>query len=88
MMHRAGVTLEEIARIFGHSDTRTTAHYIGLNFEDMNAAMQRYSQYQNFLVVPQMVQNELSQEKSGQSGISIHDTSQTPNGTLGSPNSY
>ena len=74
MMHRAGVTLEEIARIFGHSDTRTTAHYIGLDFEDMNAAMARYSQYQYFLVVPRMVQNELSQEKSGQSRISARET--------------
>lgn len=69
MMYRAGVHLEEIARIFGHSDTRTTAHYIGLDFEDMNAAMARYAQYQNFLIVPRMVQNEVSQIKSGQSGI-------------------
>lgn len=69
MMYRAGVTLEEIARIFGHSDTRTTAHYIGLDFDDMNAAMTRYSQYQDFLVVPRMVQNELSQSFGGQSGI-------------------
>lgn len=69
MMYRAGVQLEEIARIFGHSDTRTTAHYIGLDFEDMSAAMSKYAQYQNMRILPQMVKNELSQEKSGQSGI-------------------
>ena len=69
MMYRAGVTLEEIARIFGHADTRTTAHYIGLDLEDMDHAMAKYASYQKSFVVPQMVQNELSQEKSGQSGI-------------------
>lgn len=74
MMYRAGVTLEQIARIFGHADTRTTAHYIGLDFEDMNAAMTRYSQYQDFLVVPQMVQNEPSQSFGGQSGMTNHET--------------
>jgi hypothetical protein len=32
-MYRAGVPIEIIARKFGHSDTRTTMHYLGLDFE-------------------------------------------------------
>lgn len=69
MMYRAGVTLEEIARIFGHSDTRTTSHYIGLDLEDMDHAMAKYAQYQTSMILPKMVKNEDSQIKSGQSGI-------------------
>lgn len=40
MMYRAGVQLEKIARIFGHSDSRTTAHYSGLDIKDMSAHME------------------------------------------------
>jgi len=69
MMYRSGVRLEKIAKIFGHADTRTTIRYLGLDFEDMDEAMAQYSQYQNSLVVPQMVQYSESQIKSGQGGI-------------------
>lgn len=48
MMYRAGVKLEEIAKIFGHADTRTTIRYLGLDFKDMSDAMKVYAQYQNF----------------------------------------
>ena len=69
MMYRSGVRIEKIAKIFGHADTRTTIRYLGLDFEDMDEAMAQYSQYQNALVVPKMVQNEESQSLSGQGGI-------------------
>ncbi len=69
MMYRSGVRLEKIAKIFGHADTRTTIRYLGLDFEDMDEAMVQYSQYQKTLIVPQMVQNEVSQSESGQGGI-------------------
>lgn len=69
MMYRSGVRLEKIAKIFGHADTRTTIRYLGLDFEDMDEAMVQYSQYQNTLVVPKMVQIEESQSESGQGGI-------------------
>jgi hypothetical protein len=69
MMYRAGVRLEEISRIFGHADTRTTILYLGLNFDDMSDAMRTYAQYQKMSLEPKMVQNELSQSLSGQSGI-------------------
>ena len=69
MMYRSGVRIEKIAKIFGHADTRTTIRYLGLDFEDMDEAMQQYSQYQNALVVPKMVQTEESQIIGGQGGI-------------------
>jgi integrase len=69
MMYRSGVRLEKIAKIFGHADTRTTIRYLGLDFEDMDEAMAQYSQYQNSLIVPKMVQYSESQIKSGQGGI-------------------
>jgi hypothetical protein len=31
--------IEIIARIFGHTDLRTTMHYLGLDREDMSGAM-------------------------------------------------
>jgi integrase len=73
MMYRSGVRLEKIAKIFGHADTWTTIRYLGLDFEDMDEAMVQYSQYQNALVVPKMVQNEESQIIGGQGGVpSLH----------------
>ena len=69
MMYRSEVRIEKIAKIFGHADTRTTIRYLGLDFEDMDDAMAQYNQYQNLLLVPQMVQNEVSQRIGGQGGI-------------------
>ena len=57
MMYRLGVPLEVIARIFGHSDTRTTIRYLGLDHDDMSAAMQQYAKYQKCAFVPQVVTN-------------------------------
>ncbi len=39
MMYRSGVHLEQTAMIFGYTNTKTTIHYIGLDFEDMDKAM-------------------------------------------------
>jgi integrase len=65
MMYRSGVQIEIIARIFGHTDTRTTARYLGLDLEDMNSAMHKYAQYQKSQVVPKTVQIEAEPERSG-----------------------
>jgi len=69
MMYRSGASIEIIARIFGHSDTRTTMHYLGLDYEDMSGAMNAYAQYQKGVNVPKIGTNRLSQEMSGQGGI-------------------
>jgi integrase len=69
MMHRSGAKLEQIAKIFGHADTRTTINYLGLDFEDMSDAMIKYAQYQKTLIEPKTVHFETSQEIGGQSGI-------------------
>jgi len=54
MMYRAGVKIEKIARIFGHSDTRTTLKYLGLDHEDIGEAMKQYAQYQKAVVFPKV----------------------------------
>lgn len=70
MMHRAGVKTEQIARIFGHSDTRTTIRYLGLDHDDMSAAMQKYARYQKCAIVPEEVQIDVRPgEESGGTGI-------------------
>lgn len=55
-----------IARIFGHTDTRTTARYLGLDLDDMSSAMYRHAHYQKSQVVPKTVQIEA--EPEGRSG--------------------
>lgn len=74
MMYRAGVKIEEIARIFGHSDTRTMMRHLGLDMEDMSSAMGQLAAYQASTYFPKTERNILSQEKSGQSGILIQET--------------
>lgn len=69
MMYRSGVPIEVIAKIFGHSDTRTTMHYLGLDYEDMSGAMSTYAQYQKSFDVPKIGTFDESQEMSGQGGI-------------------
>ena len=69
-MHRAGVKTEQIARIFGHSDTRTTIRYLGLDHDDMSAAMQKYARYQECASVPKVVQIDSEPDSvSGGTGI-------------------
>lgn len=62
MMYRAGVKIEKIARIFGHSDIRTTLKYLGLDHEDIGEAMQQYAQYQKAVVFPKVENIELEPE--------------------------
>ena len=69
MMYRSGVSIEIIARIFRHSDTRTTKHYLGFDYEDMSNAMSIYAQYQKEAMFQNSEQSTLSQMESGQGGI-------------------
>jgi integrase len=69
MMYRAGVRIETIARIFGHSDTRTTIKYLGLDHEDMKPAMSAYAEYQRNILCPKSGTFALSQEIGGPNGI-------------------
>jgi hypothetical protein len=69
MMYRAGVPIEIIARKFGHTDTRTTTKYLGLDFEDLGAAEELYAKYQASLLCPKTGTFEVSQENGGQGGI-------------------
>jgi len=43
------VQTETISKIYGHSDTRTTLDYIGVNLDDMSSAMGCLNDYQNEL---------------------------------------
>ena len=47
-----------IAKIFGHSDKRTTIRYLGLDHDDMHLAMQQYARYQKGAIVHEEVQNQ------------------------------
>jgi len=69
MMFRAGVPIETIARIFGHSDTKTTLHYLGLEYEDMSSAMRQYAQYQKNALCPKTGTFGVSQYSGGPNGI-------------------
>ena len=69
MMYRAGARIEQIARIFGHADTRTTMHYLGLDRDDMSEAFTLYAQYQNQPIFPKVEISERSQEIGGRIGI-------------------
>lgn len=45
-LYFAKVEIEKIAHILGHTDTRTTMRYLGLEFMDMQDSMTRYAEYQ------------------------------------------
>ncbi len=66
MMCNAGVSIENIANIIGHSDTKTTIRYLGLDFDDMGDAL---SQYHNYMKFPKTERNSVSQKNGGPSGI-------------------
>jgi integrase len=66
LMYQAGVRIEVIAKIFGHSDTKTTISYIGLDLDDMGDAL---SQYAKFMNCPKKGTFERSHINSGPSGI-------------------
>lgn len=67
-MHFAGVRTERIAAILGHSDTRTTMKYLGLDLVDMEDDMSRYFAFQHTLPQKQGIFKEAS-EVNGQGGI-------------------
>ena len=52
MIHRADVPLVDIARISGHSDTRTMTRHLGFDMEDMSSAMGRLASYQASIYFP------------------------------------
>jgi len=67
-MHFAGVKTERIAAILGHSDTRTTMKYLGLDLVDMEDDMSRYFAFQHTLPQKQGIFQEAS-KMNGQGGI-------------------
>jgi integrase len=74
MMWRAKVPPETIAQIFGHSDTKTTMLYLGIDQQDMAYAMDLLARYQEAVKCPEKGILEDSQQESGPCGISF----QTP----------
>lgn len=74
MMHRSGSTVEEIARILGHSDLKTTMLYLGLDIQDMSQTMNRLAAYQKAVKIPENGILGDSQQKNGPCGIRDHET--------------
>lgn len=69
MMHRSGARIEQIATILGHSDTKTTFRYLGLDEVDQAETMRRYAEYQKAVVFPEVERIEVSQINGGPCGI-------------------
>jgi integrase len=72
MMSRAKVNIENIAAVFGHSDTKTTLRYLGLDLEDQRSTMLKYARYQEAVKtvkIPEIGISDESQEKDGPCGI-------------------
>lgn len=45
MLYKASVPIETISTIMGHSDTRMTLQYLGVNLSDQDEAMSKYKEY-------------------------------------------
>jgi len=69
MMHRSGSPIEEIAKILGHSDPKTTTLYLGLDIQDMSETMARLATYQKTVKIPGTGILGVSQQKDGPCGI-------------------
>lgn len=70
-----GGPIETIAEILGHTDTKTTILYLGLNMEDQASAMRKLAEFQEQNRFPQNYGNiNRAREKSGQSWISVRET--------------
>ncbi|MGD9963622.1 MAG: site-specific integrase, partial [Thermoplasmata archaeon] len=69
MMYRADPRVQNIANILGHSDTKTTSLYLGLDLEDQSATMLKYAQYQKAAIIPESGIVGVSQENGGPCGI-------------------
>ena len=74
MMYRAGGRTEKIARIFGRADTRTTIHYIGLDYDDMSEVMELYARYQSQVIFPKTEKIEGIQKNGGPIGIHFNNS--------------
>lgn len=74
MMHRSGSPIEEIAKILGHSDPKTTMLYLGLDIQDMSETMARLATYQKAVKIPGSGILGDSQQKDGPCGIRDHET--------------
>ncbi|MEM2944707.1 MAG: site-specific integrase, partial [Methanomassiliicoccales archaeon] len=48
-MYFSGVPIEKIAMMLGHSDTKTTLHYLGINTDDLAEAQKTYARYRSAL---------------------------------------
>lgn len=69
MMFRAEIRIEKIAAIFGHSDTKTTYRYLGLELEDQASAMLQYARYQKAVKIPEDGIFGVGQQNGGPCGI-------------------
>jgi len=69
MMHRSGSPIEEIAKILGHSDPKTTTLYLGLDIQDMGRTMTRFAEYQKTVKIPGIGILGGSQMENGPCGI-------------------
>ncbi len=69
MMYRADPRVQNIANILGHSDTKTTSLYLGLDLEDQSAIMLKYAQYPKAAIIPETGISGVSQENGGPCGI-------------------
>ena len=74
MLFRAGAPIESIAGILGHSDTKTTMLYLGIDQQDMARAMDLLAQYQKSVKCPEKGTFGISQQNGGPCGIRDHET--------------
>ena len=44
--YRAGIPIETIAKLLGHEDVKTTIRYLGIDLDEMGAALSRMYAYQ------------------------------------------
>lgn len=71
---RARVPIETIAGILGHSDTKTTMLYLGIDQADMAHAMNLIAEYQKAVKCPEKGVFGLSQQNGGPCGITAQET--------------
>lgn len=65
----AGLKLEEIMTLLGHSDTKTTIQYLGLDHTDLDASMKKLASFQEGIIAQKWAILENASSVSGQQGI-------------------